>query len=136
MTRCIVDTGALVSLLDRADLHHSWAVDVFKRLKPPLITCEAVFAEARHLLSDLPPSSHALGRLHNEGILKIEFAFEPHAGSVWKLITKDSDLPMDFADGCLVRMTELHDDCVVWTTDRAFKVYRRHGRQSIPLLMP
>lgn len=62
--------------------------------------------------------------------------FEEYAAAVWRLPDKYRDLPMDFADGCLVRMTELHDDCVVWTTDSDFRVYQRHGRQSIPLLMP
>jgi len=136
MKRCIVDTGALVALLDRSDIHHSWAVNSFKKLRPPLVTCEAVFKETLYLLSDLPPSSQALARLHDDGLLRINFAFEDHAMTVWKLLEKYRDLPMDFADACLVRMTELHDDCQVWTIDSHFRVYRRHGRQSIPLLMP
>jgi predicted nucleic acid-binding protein len=136
MKRCIVDTGALVSLLDRSDVHHSWAVDAYKQLKPPLLTCEAVFAETLHLLADLPPSPAALARLYNDGILRIDFAFRDHAQSVWDLLEKYRDLPMDFADACLVRMTELHDDCAVWTTDGHFRFYRRHGRKSIPFLMP
>jgi hypothetical protein len=43
---------------------------------------------------------------------------------------------MDLADACLVRMSEMHADCVVWTPDSDFRVYRRHGRQTIPLLAP
>jgi hypothetical protein len=36
-----------------------------------------------------------------------------------------------------VRLSELFDDCQVLTTDYAdFSVYRRHGRQVIPLLSP
>jgi predicted nucleic acid-binding protein len=102
--RYIVDTGALVALLDRADRHHAWAVENFKQLRPPLLTCESVFAEAMHLLQDLPAAVLALIRLHREGLVNAEFSFEDHASAVWRLMEKYSDLPMDFADACLVRM--------------------------------
>jgi len=133
---CLADTGALVALLDRADLHHPWAVECFKELPPPLITCECVLAEALHLLADLSPSVTALARLYSDGILRVDFDFNSHAPAVWRLIQKYRDLPMDLADACLVRMSELHTDCMIWTTDAHFRVYRRHGRQSIPLLNP
>jgi predicted nucleic acid-binding protein len=37
---------------------------------------------------------------------------------------------------CLVRMAELANQCQVFTTDRDFLLYRRKGRQVIPLLAP
>jgi predicted nucleic acid-binding protein len=43
---------------------------------------------------------------------------------------------MSLADACLVRLAELHADCQVFTLDRDFRRYRRHGRQVIPLLSP
>ena len=125
-----------MALLDRADLHHAWAVECFKTLRPPLITCESVLAETLHLLGDLAPSVAALARLQRDGILRADFEFEAHAPAVWRLVQKYSDLPMDFADACLVRMSELYTDCLIWTTDSHFRVYRRHGRQAIPLLSP
>lgn len=136
MKQCLADTGALVALLDRADLHHAWAVDCFKTLRPPLITCEIVLAETFHLLKDLGPSVAALARLHRDRVLKVDFAFEAHAPAVWRLVEKYQDLPMAFADACLVRMSELQSDCLIWTTDGHFRVYRRHGRKAIPLLSP
>jgi predicted nucleic acid-binding protein len=133
---CLADTGALVALLDRADSQHEWAVNCFRMLRPPLITCESVLAETSHLLGDLPVSLEALARLHREGILRVEFDFQTHASTIWRLLNKYRDLPMDFADACLVRMTEIHPDSAVWTTDGDFRVYRRHSRQTIPLLFP
>lgn len=136
MNRYIVDTGPLVALLDRADRHHSWALEVFKQLRPPLLTCESVLAESMHLLQDLPASVSALIRLHRERVVKTEFSFENDACAVWRLMEKYRDIPMDFADACLVRMSEIQGNCVVWTTDSDFQTYRRHSRQAIPLLMP
>lgn len=77
-----------------------------------------------------------LDRLHQEGIIRVDFCFESHASVIWRLMKKYRDLPMDFADACLVRMSELNDHCRVWTVDSDFRVYRRHGRQVIPLIFP
>jgi len=44
--------------------------------------------------------------------------------------------PMSLADACLVRMTELDGSRAVMTLDGGFVVYRRHGREVIPVMMP
>ncbi len=136
MAAVLADTGALVALVDRSDAWHEWAVEVFKTLRPPLLTCEAVLAEAWHLLGESGPSRNALARLHANGILHVAFDFETEAAAVWRLLHKYADTPMDFADACLVRMAELHTEPRVWTTDSDFRVYRRNGRQTIPLIFP
>lgn len=132
----LADTGALVALLDRSDKHHFWAVACFKTLKPPVFTCEAVLAEAWHLLGEASPSRCTLAALCQEGIIRSKFSFQDHAVEVWCLLKKYSDTPMDFADACLVRLSELHSNSCVWTTDSDFRVYRRMGRQAIPVLAP
>ena len=44
---------------------------------------------------------------------------------------------MDLVDACIVRMTELMRDSRVVTLDRAdYTVYRRNGRELIPLIVP
>jgi predicted nucleic acid-binding protein len=131
MARVLVDTGALVALLDRSEALHDWAVEVFKSLRPPLLTCEAVLAETWHLLDEAPPSRAALTRLHRDGIIRVAFDFETEASAVWRLLDKYEDVPMDFADACLVRMAEIHATPRVWTADSDFQVYRRNGRQAI-----
>ena len=136
MAALLVDTGALVALLDRSDALHAWAVEVFKSLRPPLLTCEAVLAETWQLLGDAPPSRTALARLHRGGIIRVAFDFETEASAVWRLLDKYDDVPMDFADACLVRMAEIHATPLVWTADSDFQVYRRNGRQTIPLIFP
>jgi len=49
---------------------------------------------------------------------------------------KYRDTPMSLADACLVRMSELHSHCRVFTLDSDFQRYRRHTRQPIPLIHP
>jgi predicted nucleic acid-binding protein len=66
----------------------------------------------------------------------VAFDFETEAPAVWRLLHKYKDVPMDFADACLVRMSEIHRDARVWTADSDFRIYRRNGRQAIPLIFP
>jgi predicted nucleic acid-binding protein len=54
-----------------------------------------------------------------------------------RLLKKYADRQMDLADACIVRMSELTRDCRVITLDRNdFEVYRRNGRDVIPLIVP
>ena len=43
---------------------------------------------------------------------------------------------MSLADACLVRMSEIEKNCQVLTIDSDFKLYRKHGRRVIPIIMP
>ena len=43
--KAIADTGFLVAFANRADQHHSWAVELSRGVSEPLLTCEAVLAE-------------------------------------------------------------------------------------------
>lgn len=40
------DTGILVAFANRSDEHHDWAVGLAEQVTEPLLTCEAVLAEA------------------------------------------------------------------------------------------
>jgi predicted nucleic acid-binding protein len=66
----------------------------------------------------------------------VAFDVSGNLDTVLKLMEKYADVPASLADASLVRMTEMLDDPVVLTTDRDFRVYRRHGRHMVPCLMP
>jgi hypothetical protein len=71
------------------------------------------------------------------GEIVLAFDLASQASSVLALLRKHADRDMDLADACIVRMTELVRDCRVVTLDRAdFSVYRRNGRDLIPLIAP
>ena len=54
----------------------------------------------------------------------------------WRFNVKYREIPMDLADACVVRLSELFVDRLVWTVDSDFKFYRRNKRASIPLMAP
>ena len=49
----IADTGLLVAFGNRRDIHHDWALEVAQRVNEPLLTCEAVLAEAAFHLGSI-----------------------------------------------------------------------------------
>jgi len=130
----LVDAGFLIALLRRRDANHRWAAGQALRLPPPWITCEAVLSEAFHLLGR--PGTPSLASLMRRGALVCSYRFSDDADAVLKLLEKYADVPMSFADACLVRMTETLNNPVLMTTDGDFRIYRRHGRQIIPCVLP
>ena len=134
--RFIADAGPLVALLSRRDHHHAWAKAAFATVKPPALTCEAVLAEAWHLLGRTSDGQAALLELIAGGTLIVEFSLMAELVPVRRLVARYRDRPMSLADACLVRLAELFDEATVITLDVDFSVYRKHGRQSIPVLAP
>jgi len=130
----LADAGFVVALLSARDAHHEWAATQASEFPPPWSTCEAALSEAFHLLGPRgSPSLSALIRRHG---LLVPFRFSENVETVVKLIEKYSDVPMSFADACFVRMTEMLADPLLLTTDRDFRLYRRHSRQVVPCVTP
>ena len=131
---CIVDSGALVALLDPREEHHVWAREAFARQPLPWLTCESVLSEALFLLHE--PHISALNQLLRGAHLRLALNLADELPQVLDLRAKYADVPMSLADACLVRMSETLSDPVVLTTDADFKIYRRHSRQVVPCLLP
>lgn len=132
----LADTGPLVAYLDRSDRHHDWAKEVMGTLTEPLVTCDAVLTEAAFLLHRGRIAPGLLLRMVERGVLVPRFGTGDEAQALRVLMERYEDVPMSFADACLVRLSELHPRAEVWTTDSDFTIYRRHRRSPIPLLMP
>ena len=67
----LLDTGPLVSFLASGLRHHAWAVEQWKRLSPPLLTCEPVLTEAAFLLKREGRDTDALFALLERGVIRI-----------------------------------------------------------------
>jgi predicted nucleic acid-binding protein len=129
----IADTGFLVAFANRNDDHHRWAVGVAERVSEPLLTCEAVLAEAAFHLRRVSLVFDML----EEGLVALAFDVNDHVPQLAALARRYADRQPDLADLCLVRMSELYPRHSVITVDRAdFRVYRRNKREVIPLICP
>ena len=132
----MLDTGPWVALLSRNDTHHKWAVEQFRRLPPPLLSCEAVVAETCFLLkrSGFDPSLPL--QFIERGVVQLPFVLQEQIGSVSSLFKRYENVPASLADAALIRLAEINDSPLLITTDSDFHIYRRHGRQTIPLVTP
>ncbi len=129
----IADTGFLVAFANRGDRHHAWAVVVAEQLTAPLLTCEAVLAEAAFHLES---AGLALAMVQ-EGLVELAFDCREHIPQLASLAARYADRHPDLADPCLIRMSEIHPGHPVLTVDRAdFRIYRRNKREAIPLICP
>lgn len=129
----IADTGFLVAFGNRGDLHHLWAMDIAVRVSAPLLTCDAVLAEAAFHLQSV---SLVLAFV-TKGLVRPAFDIASNLPRLAELAERYADRRPDLADLCLVRMSELHENLPVITTDVSnFRVYRRRRREVIPLVTP
>ena len=130
----IVDTGPIVAFLDADDDHHAWAKAQFARLRPPLLSCEAVLTEACFLMARAGGDASAVIQLVDRGVLSIACLFDAEAEPIARLMNRYRNIPMSLADACLVRLIELTPQATLFTLDSDFKIYRQKGRRLIPLL--
>ena len=135
-SRVIVDTGPLVALLNRKDHSHAWVVQQLQDIQPPLVTCEAVLAEATYLTRQTPGARVALLEMVGESFLTIGMAVADHHSALLAMVRRYADVPLSLADACLVRLAELFPQSPVLTLDSDFSVYRKNGRQVNEVLRP
>ena len=131
-----MDTGPLVAFLNRRDRFHDWAVAQWAGIATPLQTCEAVISEACFLLRRGGGDARPVLELIDRGLVVPSFGLAGDSGRVAQLMRRYHDQGISLADACLVRMSEASADCVLLTLDGGFRVFRRHGRQTIPLSIP
>jgi predicted nucleic acid-binding protein len=136
VSRVAIDAGPLVALLNTRDAHHQWTRELFGEIQPPFVTCEAVLSEACFLVSRLRGDADAVMAFVERGIVQPSFRLADELAYVRKLMSRYASVPMSLADACLVRMTELDAGLTVMTLDADFRIYRRNGRQVVPLMTP
>jgi predicted nucleic acid-binding protein len=131
--KAIADTGLIVAFGNRTDRFHSWAVEIARNITEPLLTCEAVLAEAAFHLRSV---SYVLS-LIEDGMLQVSFEIPKHQKRLAELAERYQDRQPDLADLCLIRMSELFPQYTVITVhEEDFRIYRRNNRETIPLLCP
>jgi len=131
----LLDTGALVTLLDRSQKHHRAFTAFFAEWDGPVVSTEAVLTEATHLLGDVPRGRQACVDFFLSGGAILVPATTASLRRCRDLVSQYADLPMDYADATLVVLGEELDTNLVFTTDRRdFSVYRIRGRRRFEVM--
>ncbi|MGH8564947.1 MAG: type II toxin-antitoxin system VapC family toxin [Gammaproteobacteria bacterium] len=131
--RGLVDTGAIVALLDRDDRWHRPCVDAFPELLLPLVTSTAVLTELFHLLGDT--ETEAAWAFLRSGAVTVRPIDDSDLPALAALMRRYRDRPMDFADATLVHLARRESLSTVFTVDfDDFETYRIEGRKRFSII--
>ena len=131
----LVDTRAILALLDRDDRWHSACVDAFSLFQLPLITSAAVLAELFPLISDRRPGLDAAWAFLRSGAISVLPVDDTDMDALEALMKKSHDRPMDFADATLIHLAKRESFNTVFTVDfNDFETYRIDGRKRFRIL--
>lgn len=133
--RILLDTGPMVALLNKRDSYHGWSVEKAGDLQPPFLTCEAVLAEAHFLLHGIHQGRRRLIELVDSGKIELTGIVAENLDRVGVLMNQYANVPMDFADACLICMAEKTAG-TVFTIDGDFRVYRKNTDEALDLVIP
>ena len=133
--RYLVDTGPLVAAFNWADEWHAWAEQTFAAIQESFWTSEAVVTETAWNLGENSMAAREVLAAVDSRVIRILPAVETGAARLAQLMAKYPR--MDVCDGSLVLLSERFPRAKILTVDfRDFPVYRRFGREPLPLLMP
>jgi uncharacterized protein len=127
----LIDTGAILALLDRSDRWHKACVDAFRQLRLPLLTSEAVLTELFHLVGDKRTEMEAAWKFVRSGALVLGTIDDAELPQLHGLMSRYWDRPMDFADATLVYLARRESLSVILTIDQSdFATYRIEGKRQ------
>jgi len=126
----LIDTGAILALLDRDDRWHEVCVEAFQTLRLPLLTSSAVLTELFHLVGDHSREVDAAWAFLRSGAILVAPIDDPDLPALNALMVRYRDRPMDFADATLVHLAHRESLTSVFTIDHDdFETYRIGDRR-------
>jgi predicted nucleic acid-binding protein len=138
VARALVDTGALIALVNRDDRYHAAACDWFSKYRGLLLTTEGVITETACILAASRAHQRAAllwcHRACAAGLLRVE----PVASYAVldEIIARYSRLPCDYADATLIALAEETGIAIIATIDqRDFSVYRIGRRKRFRIVL-
>ncbi len=135
MKKVLIDSGPLIALFDRSDRYHTASVEFIKNNHHELVTTLASITETLHLLNFNRQAQIDFLAWVNTGAITLEQITVEDLLPIKKLTLKYADLPMDFADACLVFIAEKLNINEIATIDRDFDVYRLKGKKPFTRLI-
>ena len=131
----LIDTGAILALLNGRDRWHDRCVEAFSALRLPLATTAAVLAELFHLLGDHPKDLDAAWRFLRSGAIVVLSITDADMPDLERLMKRYKDRPMDFADATLVHLAQREVLSTICSIDHNdFETYRIQGKQTFRIV--
>ncbi|MFY9824174.1 MAG: PIN domain-containing protein [Thermoanaerobaculia bacterium] len=132
--RGLIDTGAILALLNRGDKWHRPCAESFQTLQLPLATSGAVLAEVFHLLPRPSDLSTAWSFLRSGAVTVLPIT-DDDLPALEELMLRYHDRPMDFADATLVYLARREGLTTIFTVDHDdFETYRIEGKRRFRIV--
>jgi predicted nucleic acid-binding protein len=132
----LLDTGAIVALLDATDNFHQRCAVALAELRAPLITCEAVIAESCYLLRNVEGAAEAILQSVAEREFLLPIGLSEMTADVQRIFRKYRDRQMDLADAALIHLANEFQTADILTVDSDFHVYRWGRNNVFRVLVP
>jgi uncharacterized protein len=131
----LIDTGAILALLDRTDRWHRICTETFHQFSLPLVTSEAVLTELFHLVGSTRREMETAWGFVRSGALLMKGIEDTELADIHGLMSRYWDRPMDFAHATLVYLAKRESLSTIFTVDLAdFETYRIDGRRRFRVL--
>jgi uncharacterized protein len=131
----LIDTGAILALLDERDRWHQQCQNTLRKLRLPLLTSEAVLTETFHLIHRSRTEVDAVWGQLSSGTIAIASIGNSELPQIAALMARYKDRPMDFADATLVHLAWRESIEAIFTVDQNdFSTYRISGRRRFHVL--
>jgi len=131
----LIDTGAILAILDTKERWHSLCLEALGSLRIPLLTTEAVLTETFHLIGTNPHHVERAWRFVRSGALTVHPILDSDFPALHSMMVQYSDRPMDFADATLVHLAGRERISLILTIDHDdFETYRLPGRKKFTIL--
>jgi uncharacterized protein len=132
----LIDTGALLAIVDRRDSWHESCLEALREARLPLLTTTAVLAETLYFASKIGGLTQLAWTFVLTGRVSIASITDPDLPALEALMARYADRPMDFADATLVHVANREGLRTILTIDRAdFETYRI-GRNAKFRILP
>src|SRR5208283_3610849 len=92
----LIDTGAILAVLDKSDRWHVHCRDAIRQLRYPLLTTEAALAELFHMVGDSPSRKETTWQFLRSGIIMLASIQDSELHYIHTLMSRYADRPMDF----------------------------------------
>ena len=131
----LIDTGAIVAVLDADESWHAACLEALASVQLPLLTTEAVLTEFFHLVFARSLNLGAAWRFILSGAVSVRPMADADLPALHSLMKEYADRPMDFTDATLVHLAARECCSLILTIDHDdFETYRIGGKKRFTIL--
>ncbi len=133
MRTILIDSGPLYALFDTDDAYHKKTLKFLQTNTAILATTLTSITEVCYLLDFNKEAQLAFLDWIKKGAVQIKSIDSTDLHTILEFTQKYQDLPMDFADACLVALAIRLNITEIATVDGDFDIYRLPGKKRFKL---